>query len=69
MTGQVQELVKRGYHVIAFAREKSGIGGETSAEKTRQVASLTSITHMIMLHHSSNRRLKEQMCVLETSHR
>ena len=37
MAGQVRELVERGYHVIAFAREKSGIGAEISAEKTREV--------------------------------
>ena len=34
----VKELVKRGYQVVAFAREKSGIGGKQSAEDTRKVS-------------------------------
>ena len=33
----VKELVKRGYNVIAFAREKSGVGGKASMEDTKQV--------------------------------
>ncbi|PRW56400.1 divinyl chlorophyllide a 8-vinyl- chloroplastic [Chlorella sorokiniana] len=31
----VKELVKRGYNVVAFARERSGIGGKQSAEDVR----------------------------------
>lgn len=31
----VREMVKRGYNVIAVAREKSGIGGKADREKTR----------------------------------
>lgn len=31
----VQELVKRGYNVVAFARERSGIGGKKSAEDVK----------------------------------
>ena len=33
----VKELVKRGYQVVAFARERSGIGGKASADDTRKV--------------------------------
>ena len=33
----VKELVKRGYQVVAFARESSGIGGKASADDTRRV--------------------------------
>lgn len=32
----VKEMVKRGYNVIAVAREKSGIGGKADAEQTRR---------------------------------
>eukprot|EP00898_Chlorokybus_atmophyticus_P007813 jgi/Chlat1/8032/Chrsp71S07505 len=32
----VKELVKRGYNVIAVAREKAGIGGKMDEEKTRE---------------------------------
>lgn len=32
----VRELVKRGYNVVAFARERSGIGGKQSAEDVRK---------------------------------
>ena len=35
----VKELVKRGYQVVAFARERSGIGGKASADDTRKVRS------------------------------
>lgn len=31
----VKELVKRGYNVVAFAREKSGVGGKKSMDDTR----------------------------------
>lgn len=31
----VKELVKRGYNVVAFARERSGIGGKQGAEDVR----------------------------------
>ena len=31
----VKELVQRGYNVVAFARERSGIGGKQSAEDVR----------------------------------
>ena len=37
---QVRELIRRGFNVIAFAREKSGIGGAASAEQTKQVCVL-----------------------------
>ena len=33
----VKELVKRGYTVVAFAREKSGIGGKQSAQDVQKV--------------------------------
>ena len=33
----VKELVKRGYNVVAFAREKSGIGGKQSAQDVQKV--------------------------------
>lgn len=36
---QVRELIRRGFNVIAFAREKSGISGASSAEQTKQVTS------------------------------
>ena len=36
----VKELVKRGYQVVAFARERSGIGGKASADDTRRVCIL-----------------------------
>ena len=32
----VKELVKRGYNVVAFARERSGIGGKQSAEDVKK---------------------------------
>lgn len=32
----VKELVKRGYNVVAFARERSGVGGKKSADDVRQ---------------------------------
>lgn len=32
----VKELIKRGYNVVAFAREKSGIGGKASMDDTRK---------------------------------
>ncbi len=33
----VKELVKRGYNVVAFAREKSGIGGKQSTQDVQKV--------------------------------
>lgn len=30
----VKELISRGYNVVVFAREKSGVGGKTSKEQT-----------------------------------
>lgn len=33
----VKELIERGYQVVAFAREKSGIGGKTSKEQAIKV--------------------------------
>lgn len=33
----VKELIKRGYNVVAFAREKSGVGGKAGMEDTKQV--------------------------------
>ncbi|TNJ36858.1 NAD(P)-dependent oxidoreductase [Prosthecochloris vibrioformis] len=32
----VRELVRRGYEVVSFAREKSGVGGASSMEETRR---------------------------------
>lgn len=32
-----KELIKRGYNVVPFAREKSGVGGKQSKQKTEQV--------------------------------
>ena len=32
----VRELVRRGYQVVAFARERSGIGGKKTAEDVRR---------------------------------
>lgn len=32
----VRELVARGYDVVSFARERSGVGASTTAEKTRE---------------------------------
>jgi hypothetical protein len=32
----VRELVKRGYNVVAFARERSGIGGKQTADDVRK---------------------------------
>ena len=40
----VKELVKRGYQVVAFARERSGIGGKASADDTRKVRLRLSLT-------------------------
>ena len=34
----VKELMKRGYNVVAFAREKSGVGGKAGMEDTKQVS-------------------------------
>ncbi len=34
-----KELIKRGYNVVAFAREKSGVGGKQSTEQTQKVCS------------------------------
>lgn len=34
-----KELISRGYDVVAFAREKSGVGGKTLKEQTQQVTS------------------------------
>ncbi|DBA92217.1 TPA: hypothetical protein ACH3X1_015926 [Trebouxia sp. C0004] len=31
-----KELIKRGYNVVAFAREKSGVGGKQSTEQTQK---------------------------------
>ena len=36
-----KELINRGYNVVAFAREKSGVGGKQSREQTQQVRSAT----------------------------
>ncbi len=33
----VKELIQRGYNVVAFAREKSGVGGKAGMEDTKQV--------------------------------
>ena len=33
-----KELIKRGYNVVAFAREKSGVGGKQSTDQTQKVA-------------------------------
>ena len=32
-----KELIQRGYNVVAFAREKSGVGGKQSREQTQKV--------------------------------
>ena len=32
-----KELINRGYDVVAFAREKSGVGGKTSKQQTEKV--------------------------------
>jgi len=32
----VKELVKRGYNVVAFAREKSGVGGKVSKDEAAE---------------------------------
>lgn len=34
----VKELIKRGYNVLAFAREKSGVGGKAGMEHTKQAS-------------------------------
>ena len=34
-----KELIQRGYNVVAFAREKSGVGGKQSWEQTQKVLS------------------------------
>ena len=36
----VKELIKRGYNVVPFAREKSGVGGKAGMEDTKQVSFL-----------------------------
>lgn len=41
----VKELIKRGYNVVAFAREKSGVGGKAGMKDTKQVGLLHSNTH------------------------
>ena len=40
----VKELIKRGYNVVAFAREKSGVGGKAGMEDTKQVGCTHSST-------------------------
>jgi glutamate dehydrogenase/leucine dehydrogenase len=35
----VKELIKRGYNVVAFSREKSGIGGKQGMDDVRKVRS------------------------------
>ena len=32
-----KELINRGYNVVAFAREKSGVGGKQSRDQTQKV--------------------------------
>ena len=34
----VKELIRRGYNVVPFAREKSGVGGKAGMEDTKQVS-------------------------------
>ena len=34
----VKELIKRGYDVVAFAREKSGVGGKVGMDDTKQAS-------------------------------
>ena len=34
----VKELIRRGYNVVPFAREKSGVGGKAGMEETKQVS-------------------------------
>lgn len=34
----VKELIRRGYQVTVFAREKSGVGGKTSRQQTAKVS-------------------------------
>ena len=36
----VKELINRGYNVVPFAREKSGVGGKAGMEDTKQVSFL-----------------------------
>ena len=36
----VKELLKRGYTTVAFAREKSGVGGKASKQQTSQACTL-----------------------------
>ena len=50
-----KELIKRGYDVVAFAREKSGIGGKQTKEQVEKVNALTvcvfrSIRKHLILH-------------------
>ncbi len=40
----VKELIKRGYNVVAFAREKSGVGGKASMEDAKQVSLRAAMT-------------------------
>ena len=37
MLSAAQELIRRGYNVVAFARPKSGIGGKTSQQDVQKV--------------------------------
>ena len=43
----VKELIKRGYNVVPFAREKSGVGGKAGMEDTMQVSFFTCLLHLL----------------------
>ena len=40
----VRELVKRGYDVVALARERSGVGGKATRDDVQRVRTITSLT-------------------------
>jgi divinyl chlorophyllide a 8-vinyl-reductase len=42
----VKELIMRGYNVVTFAREQSGVKGKASKEDTVKVISLYHVVHV-----------------------
>ncbi len=59
----VKELVKRGYDVVAFAREKSGVGGKASMEDTVKVGACQHRVHAEAFH----KQVVQAVCQREAS--
>lgn len=62
----VKELIKRGYNVVAFAREKSGVGGKAGMEDTKQASHAAQVlrSNVRMKHAWPSYIFRGRLCLL-----